>query len=254
VFKVRKEIDSRKFPGPHVIAAGQQLVKKSPGAYMAPSFLEYDGADDAREQAPHSVSLGADLIKVRLTSQRALPSSEELRAIVAEAHRLSRRVAARTDVPANEAVEGCLRQAISARTRPRVRYPLLGHSPPLWPKRAADGIAGLHSECGQRGTSWTSRLSRPIRWAMIDSDVEGRTRAQRAVGYLGDPDFLSIVLSLCGRHANLQSREDSGKHDRTCFLAGTLCHPGLVVRWRRDLFRSPEKTGTSHRHVVGFCG
>lgn len=104
MFKVRKEIDSRKFPGPHVIAAGQQLVKKSPGAYMAPSFLEYDGADDAREQAPHSVSLGADLIKVRLTSQRALPSSEELRAIVAEAHRLSRRVAARTDVPANEAV------------------------------------------------------------------------------------------------------------------------------------------------------
>jgi len=104
VFQVRKEIDSGKFPGPRVLAAGQQLVKKSPGAYMDPSFLEYDGTDDARKQVRHLVSLGADLIKVRLTSQRALPSLEELRAIVDEAHKLGRRVTAHTDVPANEAV------------------------------------------------------------------------------------------------------------------------------------------------------
>ena len=105
VFKVREEIDDGRFPGPRVIAAGQQLVKKSPGAYMDPSFLEYEGADDARKQVRHLVSLGADLIKVRLTSQRAMPSLEELRAIVAEAHGLGRRVTAHTDVPANEAVQ-----------------------------------------------------------------------------------------------------------------------------------------------------
>jgi imidazolonepropionase-like amidohydrolase len=105
VFKVREEIDGGKFPGPRVIAAGQQLVKKSPGAYMHPSFLEYDGADDARRQVRHLIALGADLIKVRLTGMRVMPSLEELQAIVAEAHGLGRRVTAHTDVPANEAVK-----------------------------------------------------------------------------------------------------------------------------------------------------
>jgi imidazolonepropionase-like amidohydrolase len=105
LFDVRQEIESGTFPGPRVIAAGQQLVKKSPRAYMAPSFLEYDGPDDSRQQVRHLVALGADLIKVRLTSQRPLPSLEELRAIVTEAHHLGRRVTVHTDVPANEAVQ-----------------------------------------------------------------------------------------------------------------------------------------------------
>jgi imidazolonepropionase-like amidohydrolase len=105
LFKVRKEIESGKFPGPRVIAAGQQLVKKSPSAYMAASFLEYDGADDARQQVRHLVALGADLIKLRLTSQRPLPSLDEVRAIVGEAHHLGRRVTVHTDVPATEAVQ-----------------------------------------------------------------------------------------------------------------------------------------------------
>jgi imidazolonepropionase-like amidohydrolase len=105
VFEVRKDIDSGKFPGPRVLAAGQQLVKKSAGAYMDPSFLEYDGADNARKQVRYLVSLGADLIKVRLTAQRVMPSLEEMRAIVTEAHGLGRRVTAHTDVPANEAVQ-----------------------------------------------------------------------------------------------------------------------------------------------------
>jgi imidazolonepropionase-like amidohydrolase len=105
LFDVRREIESGTFPGPRVIAAGQQLVKKSPNAYMAPSFLEYDGPDDARQKVQHLVALGADVIKVRLTSQRPLPSPEELATIVAEAHHLRRRVTVHTDVPANQAVQ-----------------------------------------------------------------------------------------------------------------------------------------------------
>ena len=105
LFEVRKEIESGKFPGPRILAAGQQLVKKASGAYMDPSFLEYDGAEDARKQVRHLVSLGADVIKVRLTSQRPMPSAEELQALTSEAHGLSRRVTAHTDVPANEAVQ-----------------------------------------------------------------------------------------------------------------------------------------------------
>ena len=105
LFKVREEIESGKFLGPHVIAAGQQLVKKSPNAYVDPSFLEYDGPEDAREKVRYLVSLGADWIKVRLTSQRPMPNLEELRAIADEAHGLKRRVTAHTDVPANEAVQ-----------------------------------------------------------------------------------------------------------------------------------------------------
>jgi len=107
LFKVRDEINSGTQIGPRILAAGHQLVKKKPGAYMDKTFVEYDGSDDARLKVRQEIALGADWIKIRLTHRqvRPLPSVEEMRAIVEEAHRLGRRVAVHTDVPDDEALQ-----------------------------------------------------------------------------------------------------------------------------------------------------
>src|SRR5262249_38143326 len=59
------------------------------------------------EKVREEIALGADWIKIRLTHRqvRPLPSVQEMRAIVEEAHRLGRRVAVHTDVPDDEAVQ-----------------------------------------------------------------------------------------------------------------------------------------------------
>jgi imidazolonepropionase-like amidohydrolase len=105
LFQVRDEIISGKTPGPRIVAAGHQLVKKAPGAYMDSYFVEYDGSEDARSKVRQQVALGADVIKIRLTNDRPLPSMDEMRAMVEEAHRLHCRVAVHTWVPADQAVQ-----------------------------------------------------------------------------------------------------------------------------------------------------
>ena len=49
-------------------------------------------------------SMGVDLIKIRLTHQRPVPSLDEVLAIVSEAHRLGLRATVHTDVPADDLV------------------------------------------------------------------------------------------------------------------------------------------------------
>jgi len=105
LFQVRDEINSGKTPGPRIIAAGHQLVNKAPDAVMDSSFVEYAGPDDARAKVRDQVSLGADVIKIRLAHDRPLPSMEEITAITEEAHRLGIRVAVHTKVPAEDAVK-----------------------------------------------------------------------------------------------------------------------------------------------------
>lgn len=84
--------------------AGRQLVKKAPGADMDPMFAEFDGVEDARAQVRAGKTEGSEFIKLRLTKQRPLPSLEEVKAIVDEAHKLGMRVAVHIDVPFDEAV------------------------------------------------------------------------------------------------------------------------------------------------------
>ena len=105
LFQLRDEINSGKLPGPRIIAAGMQLVKKSPGAEAEPIFLEFDGPDDARGKVGSLALLGADVIKIRLTRQRLIPSIEEVRTIVREAHRRGLRATVHTDVPADDLVD-----------------------------------------------------------------------------------------------------------------------------------------------------
>lgn len=102
--QVRDEINAGKLIGPRILAAGMQLVKKDSSAQQEPIFLEYDGPNDARERVGFLSKLGVDVIKVRLTRSRPIPSLEEVRAIVEAAHRLGLRVTVHTDVPADDLV------------------------------------------------------------------------------------------------------------------------------------------------------
>lgn len=107
LFTIREEINSGAQVGPRIFAAGRQLVKESPGAYLDKTFVEFDGPRSARAQVKRQVELGAEWIKLRIPHRpgRPLPSREEMQAIVEEAHRLGRRVAVHTDVPDDEAVK-----------------------------------------------------------------------------------------------------------------------------------------------------
>lgn len=104
VLHMRDEINAGKVLGPRIIAAGMQLVKKTAGATKAKMFLDYDGPDDARAKVRQLAAARVDLIKIRLTHQRTVPSLEEMRAIVDEAHRLGLRATVHTDVPADDLV------------------------------------------------------------------------------------------------------------------------------------------------------
>jgi len=86
------------------ITAGRQLVKKAPDAYLDEMFVEFDGVDDAKAQVRARNQEGSEFIKLRLTKQRPLPTLDEARAIVDEAHRIGIKVAVHTDVPFDEAV------------------------------------------------------------------------------------------------------------------------------------------------------
>ncbi len=105
VLSVRDSINAGKLLGPRIIAAGMQLVKKSPAADKEPMFLEYDGVVEARAKVQYLLRLGVDVIKIRLTRQRPLPSLQEVQAIVEEAHRLGLRTTVHTDVPADDLVK-----------------------------------------------------------------------------------------------------------------------------------------------------
>ncbi|HEX9158220.1 MAG TPA: amidohydrolase family protein [Syntrophales bacterium] len=104
VLRIRDEINAARIIGPRIIASGMQLVKKASGATKTRMFLEFDGPDDGRAKVRQLASMGVDLIKIRLTHQRPVPSLEEVRAIVSEAHRLGLRATVHTDVPADDLV------------------------------------------------------------------------------------------------------------------------------------------------------
>lgn len=104
VLQIRDEINAGAVPGPRIFAAGRQLVKRSADATPVAMFMDYDGPEDARAKVRQLAAARVDLIKIRLTSQRAIPTLEEVRAIVDEAHRLGFRATVHTDVPADDLV------------------------------------------------------------------------------------------------------------------------------------------------------
>jgi imidazolonepropionase-like amidohydrolase len=106
---LRDAIAGREIPGPRILTAYRGLsqtgrVKKVTWALdVTPLRQEVDGIDDCVRVVREQIGLGADLIKVSITGRVYAPqsdpgqtayTSEEIQAIVNEAHRMGRRVAA----------------------------------------------------------------------------------------------------------------------------------------------------------------
>ena len=106
---LRDAIAAKEIPGPRILTAYRGLsqtgrVKKVTWALdITPLRQEVDGVDDCVRVVREQIGLGADLIKVSITGRVYAPqsdpgqtayTSEEIQAIVKEAHRMGRRVAA----------------------------------------------------------------------------------------------------------------------------------------------------------------
>jgi imidazolonepropionase-like amidohydrolase len=106
---LRDAIAAREIPGPRILTAYRGLsqtgrVEKVTWAVdITPLRQEVDGVDECRRVVREHIGLGADLIKVSITGRVYAPQSdpgqtaytmEEIRAIVDEAHRMGRLVAA----------------------------------------------------------------------------------------------------------------------------------------------------------------
>ena len=106
---LRDAIAAREIPGPRILTAYRGLsqtgrVKKVTWATdVTPLRQEIDGIGDCVRVVREQIGLGADLIKVSITGRVYAPQSDpgqtaytqdEIRAIVNEAHRMGRRVAA----------------------------------------------------------------------------------------------------------------------------------------------------------------
>jgi len=108
---VRDEIDAGHLPGPHMQVSGPEIgITGGPGdenllpvRYHLSSEGVADGVPAVQAKVRHTIKYGADLIKVYATGgvlskgddpQASQYSREELTALVADAHRLGRKVAA----------------------------------------------------------------------------------------------------------------------------------------------------------------
>jgi imidazolonepropionase-like amidohydrolase len=111
-------IESRVVPGPRVYTCGRIISATAPGGDLFGSmYREADGPWEMRKAVREQLKLGAEFIKFMATGARSVVledpeppqmTLEEMKAIVDEAHRMGRRVAAHA-----EGLEGT-RQALEA--------------------------------------------------------------------------------------------------------------------------------------------
>jgi imidazolonepropionase-like amidohydrolase len=98
--ELRERIAAGRVRGPRVVAATRKLTPPGgQGADLSPEtvareFIEVSGDEGARRAVRAAVKEGADVIKVVVDAGPRTLSVEELRAVVEEAHKAGRRVAA----------------------------------------------------------------------------------------------------------------------------------------------------------------
>ena len=107
VFALRQAIDARLVPGPRVFTCGRILSATAPGGQIFGSmYREADGPWELRKAVREQIRHGAEFIKFMATGARSVvledpePAQmtlEEMSAIVDEAHRMGRRVAAHAE-------------------------------------------------------------------------------------------------------------------------------------------------------------
>jgi imidazolonepropionase-like amidohydrolase len=127
------------------------LVKRTPNAYMSEMFMEFDGPEEACAKVHELRRQGADFIKLRFTKQRPMPTLEEARAVVAEAHRLGMKVAVHTDVPDDDAVRLALAAGVDSLEHNAALR--LKNPEEVWRRLAALGIVVVPGM-----GSWQARL------------------------------------------------------------------------------------------------
>jgi len=94
-------------PGPRVLTCGRILSATAPGGVIFGSmYREADGPDEMRKAVREQIRRGADFIKIMSTGARSVVfedpepaqvTRDELRAVIDEAHRMGRRVAAHAE-------------------------------------------------------------------------------------------------------------------------------------------------------------
>jgi imidazolonepropionase-like amidohydrolase len=104
---LRAAIDAGLVPGPRILACGRILSATSPGgAIFGSMYREADGPDDMRKAVREQLRRGADYIKIMATGARSVVledpepaqlSLAEAEAVVDEAHRMRKRVAAHAE-------------------------------------------------------------------------------------------------------------------------------------------------------------
>src|SRR5215475_12291458 len=115
---LRDAIDEGLIPGPRIQAAcrkltpigGQAVELRSENsvAIIAEEFLTIGSVEEARRAVPQALADGADVIKVVVDDNNRILSSDEMRAIVEEAHRVKIKVAAHatTQAGVQAAIDG----------------------------------------------------------------------------------------------------------------------------------------------------
>jgi imidazolonepropionase-like amidohydrolase len=194
VLRIRDDINVGNLIGPRILAAGMQLVKKDTSKSGEPTFLEYDGPDSAVAKVRHLVRLGVDVIKIRLTHSRPIPSLEEVSAIVQEAHRLGVRATVHTDVPADDFVKLAIEAGADG----------IEHNAPL--RSRDEHILSLMADRGMSlmagtGAFWLQRIDTT---ALIDSLGVSQVK-------LFPHDVLSALrLGIDSVHRQTQQMKNSG--------------------------------------------
>lgn len=114
---LRDAINAGWVPGPRIVAAGRKLtppggqaVRLNPAVadvILEQEFLQVSGADEARKAVRVNLAYGADVIKVVADAGDRFITTEEMKAIVEEAHRSHAKIAvhARTAVSVKVAVD-----------------------------------------------------------------------------------------------------------------------------------------------------
>jgi imidazolonepropionase-like amidohydrolase len=107
VFALRQAIDARLVPGPRVYTCGRIVSATGPGgAIFGSMYREADGPWEMRKAVREQIRNGAEFIKFMATGARSVVledpeppqmTLEEMTAIVDEAHRMGRRVAAHAE-------------------------------------------------------------------------------------------------------------------------------------------------------------
>jgi imidazolonepropionase-like amidohydrolase len=243
---LRDAIAAKEIPGPRILTAYRGLsqtgrVKKVTWAVdITPLRQEVDGIDDCVRVVREHIGLGADLIKVSITGRVYAPQSDpgqtayrtdEIKAIVDEAHRMGRRVAAHA-----EGLEGT-RQALEAGADTIEHGLALHREPRLLDDMADRGVvlvptlSTFHDLAERFVDDFASVLveqaKRQLEEAMRTVDTARRAGVTIALGYDSGPPGTSAQ--------ELQRLIDAGLSTAEALRAATL--GGAAALGREDLGR-----------------